>query len=109
MMTGYSTVTGPAIEPVDLGVEVKDHLRVKHTDEDALIESLIATAREWAENFTNRKFVTQTLDVYFDRFPVNDGDIVIPFGSLSSVVSVKYYDTDDTATTVATTVYRAVT
>jgi len=52
-------VAGPALEPVTLD-EAKLHLRVDGSGEDALITALITAARQAAEVYTRRAFVTQT-------------------------------------------------
>jgi len=59
--------TQPAIEPVTLA-EVKESLRVTSTSEDALINNFITSARVYAENYTGRKFINQTLVGYADGF-----------------------------------------
>lgn len=88
-MPAFVIVTPPAVEPVTLE-DIKLYLRVDHDDEDALLNGLIVAAREHAEKITNRVFVTQTWDYHRDNF-INAIDL--PFGSLQSVVSVKYVDT----------------
>ena len=55
-------VTPPAEEPVSLA-EARLHLRVDFTDDDALITSLIAAARQAAETLTGRQFVTDRKSV----------------------------------------------
>lgn len=59
--------TQPAIEPVSLQ-EVKDSLRITSSSEDSLITQYIVDARVYAENYTGRKFITQTLVGYADGF-----------------------------------------
>lgn len=66
--------------------------------EDDLIESLITTAREDCESFQNRAYITQTWELWLDRFP-SDNFIEIPLPPLQSITSIKYYDTDDTEAT----------
>jgi uncharacterized phage protein (possible DNA packaging) len=44
------------MEPVTVA-EAKQHLRVEHDDEDALITNLITAAREYCEDFQNVKLV----------------------------------------------------
>jgi len=94
-------VTPPAAEPVTLA-EAKTHLRVTAADEDTLIDSLIPTARQWAEDFTRRALITQTWDYTLDAFA---DEIEIPLPPLQSITSVKYLDTDGVEQTLATTEY----
>lgn len=89
---GLSLVTAPTLEPVSLA-EAKAHLRVLSSDEDTLIEALVKGAREQAELFTGRAFVTQTWDFTFDNFPDDDCEMIsIPKPKLQSVTHVKYID-----------------
>ena len=89
-------VTAPALEPISLD-EAKLHLRVDLDDatEDALINSLITTARQYCEGYQRRNYITQTWELWLDDFPpliyIN-----IPLPPLQSVTHVKYYGTDDT-------------
>lgn len=53
----------PAIEPVTLA-ELKTALRITSTSEDSLLTQLIIDARTYAEDYTGRKFITQTLVSY---------------------------------------------
>lgn len=56
----------PAIEPVTL-TELKSALRITATNEDTLLTQLIVDARTYAEDYTGRKFITQTLVSYADN------------------------------------------
>jgi uncharacterized phiE125 gp8 family phage protein len=106
-MTGYpKLVTGPAVEPMTTA-EAKTHLRVDFSDDDAYIDTLIVAARVALENETNRKLITQTWDLYMDRVP--SSLFAIPFGSLQSVSSIKYVDSDAAETVVSSSVYDVVT
>lgn len=91
-------ITPPASEPVTLS-DAKAHLRVDATDEDALISAMIGAARETAEHMTGRAFITQTLELTLDAFPV--GAIAIPRPNLLTVTSVKYDDTAGVEQTVS--------
>jgi len=85
--------------PVGL-YEMKEHLYVEqsNTDDDLYISRLIQTARERVEQITRRKLITQTVTEYFDEWP-DCGYFELKYGSLISVTSVKYDDTDDASTT----------
>ena len=88
-------VTAPTIEPVTLQ-EVKDHLRVDGTDDDALISALITAAREHVDGrdgWLGRALCTQTWDCHYDVFP-DDGLLYLPVAPVQSVTSVKYVDPD---------------
>lgn len=95
---GISVVTPPASEPLSL-VEAKDHLRITQANEDGMIAGYILAAREYIENDTHLKLVTQTLD-----YTVDDGwpcvsargyyrtRIEFPFKPVASITSVSYVD-----------------
>ncbi len=98
-------VTPPALEPLSLQ-EVKDHLRVDGMEEDSYIEPLIKPAREWAEAFLNRALITQTWDLFLERFPRSSRtQIEIPLPALQQIVSVKYQDELDVEQTWSNTLY----
>jgi uncharacterized phiE125 gp8 family phage protein len=87
--------------PTGLALElqaVKEHLRVDHNTEDALIEALIGTATDWVETFTSRALLTQTWDALYDRIPAT-GVLLLPKSPVASVTHVKYIDTNGTQTT----------
>lgn len=60
-------LTPPAVEPVLL-VDAKAHMRVDIADDDALITGLIAAARQYVEDLTGRRLITQKWRLYLDRF-----------------------------------------
>ena len=98
-------VAAPAIEPLTLQ-EVKDHLRIDNTLEDSYIEPLIQPAREWAEVFLNRSLITQTWDLFLERFPHGSRtQIEIPLPALQSITSVQYQDELDVQQTWSNTLY----
>lgn len=96
-------VTPPANEPLSLA-DAKAHLRVDHSDEDTLINALIAAAREDAEDFRNQSFITQTWKLTLDVWPTEPDVIELPRGPVS-VTSVKYTDEDGNTSTFASSNY----
>ena len=58
-------------------------------DDDLYIASLIKSARQMCENITNRRFITQTIDAFYDSWPAC-GVFKVPFGKLQLVTSIKY-------------------
>jgi uncharacterized phiE125 gp8 family phage protein len=99
-------VTAAASEPVTLS-EAKLHCRVDHSDEDALITSLISVAREFAERSTGRTLAQRTFTMSMTAFPDAGLDIIVQRSPLISVQSVNYYDSTGTNTLmVANTDYR---
>jgi hypothetical protein len=63
-------IAPPTVEPVPLS-DLKAFLRVDDgdTSNDATISALALSAREWAEVYTRRRFVTQTWQLSMDYFP----------------------------------------
>ena len=128
-------VTAPTAEPIALS-DAKKHLRVDFSDDDSLILGLITAARQEAEQICRRAFVTQSWRISFDAFPrpaMNvasanwygpqwgvapgplttlqpDGktgyEIVVPFGQLKSIDSVKYIDENGVLQTLSPSQYK---
>ena len=69
-------------------------LRVDNSDEDDLIDGLVTAATDYAETYTRRAFITQTIDMFLDCFPANNAPIYLPRSPVSDLVYVKYYDTN---------------
>jgi uncharacterized phiE125 gp8 family phage protein len=82
-------------EPVSLE-DAKDHLRVFNTKQDTLIQRQIRLARFYAEAVSGKQFINATWILYLDRFPAI---IRPPLPPLSSVTTLKYYDTGNSLTT----------
>ena len=63
-MSGLSIVTPPTIEPLT-NAETINYLRLDSGVDNMLVESLITTARNWAENYTNRTLINTTYKLSF--------------------------------------------
>jgi len=97
-------ITAPAKEPVELG-KLKDHLRVDVSDDDTMIRGYLATVRRHIEyEILQRALITQTWDLYLDSFPGLD-ELNLPRPPLQSVTHIKYYDADDSESTVSSDDY----
>lgn len=82
--------------------EAKAHIRVDISDDDTLISGLIVAANDYAQMYTRRQFVTDTLVQYFTDFP-DEMELLKP--PLQSVTTIKYLDTDGNQQTLADSVY----
>lgn len=90
---GVVLVTPPASYPVSVD-EVKAHLRVDFTDDDAIIEAMLQAAIGYAETFTGRSLIDQEFDLFLDAFPTDDAAIRIPNPPLIGVTGVYYRDSN---------------
>jgi len=95
-MSLLAVITGPSVEPVTVD-EVKTSTHVSHSAEDALILSWVKAARRLAEEYQWRAYITQTLELSFDKFPTIP--IELPRAPLQSLTSIKYTDYEGTETT----------
>jgi len=84
-------VAGPAIEPLTLA-ETKLYLRVDSGAEDSLISGLITSAREMAENYTKRSFITQSWCLSYDHYAPKR--VMLPRPPIQSVTSVNVINCD---------------
>jgi uncharacterized phiE125 gp8 family phage protein len=90
-MIVYSRVTDKAESYAVTLDEVKTHLRVDGSDEDALIFGMIGAATRICEGYTGLSFMTQTRTVKLDRLK---GDVNLPYGPVQSITSIAYKDED---------------
>lgn len=126
-------VSGPASEPVTTA-EAKAHLRVDLDDDDALIDGLVAAARQYCEQAISRSFLETTWDLTLSAFPawgvtteraasgrlvypatstplerLTAGRIDLPIADLRSVASITYLDAAGDTRTLDPSAYRVVT
>jgi uncharacterized phiE125 gp8 family phage protein len=95
-------VTRPTTEPVSLS-EARAHLRLDTSDTDAMLAGYIIAARQFAEGYTRRVFLSQTWDVTYDyEWPSR---IEFPLAPLISVSQVTYTDPDNIVRTLSPTLY----
>ncbi|KAB2953725.1 hypothetical protein F9B85_03650 [Heliorestis acidaminivorans] len=73
--------------------EVKIHLRVESDLEDAYIESLIASAIDFCENFTRRSLIERHVLFIDHHFP--HGSIQLPLYPVQEIVKITYQDRND--------------
>lgn len=89
--------SGPALEPVALA-DAKAHLRIDHTLEDALIQSLIITSRLHIEAALGLALITQSWSYSLDRWPRTQR-LNMPIRPVQAVASVRVWSSDGTSTT----------
>ena len=123
-MMSLNLVTAPSAEVVSTS-DAKDWMRVSTSADDTIIAALSVAARRLCEEFTGRKFISQTWKLEIDGAPdasddewwdgVKEGSIRdlsrtgdyidLLLGPVSSITSVKYYDRDNTESTLSSASY----
>lgn len=88
---GLTLITGSNAELLTLD-QIKTHLRIEEGVDDALLGAFRASAHEWAEDYTERQFLTATYDLTLDGFPGGGKAIYLPKPPLQSVTSINYID-----------------
>lgn len=96
-------VTASTLGAVTLD-EVKEHARVDHTDDDALITLMISAATNAIERFINRQLMQATYRLYLDEFP---REFRLPHTPVSSITDIKYLDDNGVEQTVSPSIYQA--
>jgi uncharacterized phiE125 gp8 family phage protein len=99
-------ITKPAIEPISLAT-AKEQCRVDATFtlDDDYISSLIVAARQWAEGYTGKSFISQVWELKLDRwhFPIR-----LQRGPLISVTSITYVDSEGSSRILSALDYQVV-
>jgi len=95
--------TAPTSTVISLS-EAKAFLRIDsdYDDDNTYITSLINVATQVVEEFTRRRLMTQTYNIFYDEFPPY---IDLQVGDVASVTHIKYYDADNTLQTLAADQY----
>ena len=96
------TVNTAATNPVYTTAQMKTFLKVDVTDDDTLIDNLIAAATESCQIYTNRYFINTVVTQYSDNWKEFYSLYKSP---VVSITHVKYYDTDDSLQTLASSNY----
>ncbi|MBB3947185.1 putative phiE125 gp8 family phage protein [Rhizobium skierniewicense] len=86
----YAQLTPPQAEALTLA-DVKAHLRLDGDDEDALLTSLIATARDYLERQTGLCLMRQSFRLYLDDWPLNSV-ILIAKGPVQAIETILVFD-----------------
>lgn len=100
------TVTTPAaVMPVTV-TEVKQHIRVEHTDDDTYIQSLIEAATDFCEKKVDRYFINTRLKATWDYFPVEIRLPKPPIYRTNPAFIVTYKDSDQNEVLLQSTEFR---
>lgn len=102
-MTALVLVSPATAEPI-ARAEAKAHLRVDSTDDDVLIDALIAAARGQVEAMTGRALVLQRFKLQLDAFPAT---IRLPRAPAVAIDSIVYIDAAGVSQTLAASGYAA--
>ena len=100
-------ITQPSIEPVSLD-ELKAHMRIDASNDDAGLATYIAAARSAVEQRTRTRLMNQTVELVRDDFPEYRRDLSMMLGNVRSVDSVKYRNANGDETTMPATDYVSV-
>jgi len=82
-------ITPATALPVSLAT-AKQHLKVEHTADDALITSMVRAAARGAEQRLNRALMTQTWQLIVDAFPPAEFKLERP--KVQAITSIAYVD-----------------
>lgn len=93
-------ITRPNLEPVTVD-DVKLHTRIDSDIEDSLLQTWITSAREQAEDFQRRAYISQVLELSFDEFPKLP--LSLPRCPVISIESISYIDYQNNVVTMALT------
>lgn len=97
-------VVTPAATPILTTAEAKSWLRIESgvTEDDTLIDSLVAVATDQARAFLNREIINASLRLWLTDFP---DEVALPGGQVTAITAVKYLDTASVEQTLSSSVY----
>ncbi len=95
-------VNTAAVNPLFTTAQAKAHLKVDVTEDDTIIDNIILAATQSCEIFTNQYFIDTVVTQYSDTW---DGFYRLYKSPVSAITHVKYYDSDDSLQTLASSNY----
>jgi len=98
----YSVLITPSSGLIVSISDMKDHLRVDHSDEDDLIQAYIEAATNLAQTITRRQFLEATWETRFDKFL---NELILDHSPVNEIVSIKYTDSAGDEQTLASGIY----
>ncbi len=103
---GLTVSTAPTKTDIVSVADVKTHLRIPSADtaEDSYLSMLVEAVYDQVEGYLGRPLLDTTYTLTLDGWP--DDSIILLRPSLQSITSVKYYDTDNSQQTLATSDYQ---
>lgn len=106
---GLQVVTPPSVEPV-LPSDLQAQARIDYTgdQQDSLIATYCAAAREWCEEYLARSLAVQTFRMTLDHFPCDSGIIHLRRPPVQSVTSITYIDCNGHQQTLDPSLYQVV-
>lgn len=94
-MNGLLTLVTPATSYPVLTAELKGHLRILHSDDDAIIEGYIASACEYVEAASGHAVLSQTWKYSVSCAPTER--LCLPKYPVLAFTAIDYYDADNAA------------
>lgn len=71
--------------------DIKQHLRIDFSQDDAYLTNIIKTATKRFEDITGLDLITKQYKTFLDKFPICSEPIKIKRAKLQSIISIQYY------------------
>jgi len=95
-------VNTAAVNPVFTTAQAKEVLKVDVDEDDTVIDNLVSAATESCQIYTNQYFIDTVVTQYSDNW---NEFYTLYKSPVDSITHVKYYDTDDSLQTLASSNY----
>jgi len=86
--------------------DAKAHLRVKHTEEDSLIDIYVTAAYDLIRHHLKRPIISEDWTGRLDCFPENSDVLDLRWPDCTNLDEITYYDEDAALQKLATSVYQ---
>lgn len=94
----FKLISAASSDPVSVS-ELKSQLRITTSDQDTMLGVILKAATQHVEDYLRYALISSTWDLYLDAFPKSGKCVYIQKSPVSSVTSVKYYNSSGVLTT----------